>query len=70
MDPIEYDYAIKYDSLSYKEVIDNELKVMDLTAITLCKENKLPIAVLNINNRDNLKDFLTLANNKIGTIIK
>ena len=70
MDPIEYDEAIKYESLSYKEVIDNELKIMDLTAITLCKENKLPIAVLNINNRDNLKAFLTSANNKIGTIIK
>ena len=39
-DPFKNDNASKYDYLSYKEVIDEELKVMDLTAITLCKENK------------------------------
>ena len=42
---------------------------MDLTAITLCKENKLPISVLNINIANNLKDFL-FSENKVGTIIK
>ena len=68
-DPFKNDKAIKYDSLSYKKVIDDELKVMDLTAITLCKENKLPIAVLDINSRNNLKNFL-FSSNTIGTIIK
>ena len=67
-DPFKNDKAIKYDSLSYKEVIDDELKVMDLTAITLCKENKLPISVININNKNNLENFL-FSSNKIGTII-
>ena len=67
-DPFKNDNAIKYDSLSYKKVIDEELKVMDLTAITLCKENKLPISVININNKNNLESFL-FSSNKIGTII-
>ena len=68
-DPVKNKEAIKYDSLSYKKVIDNELKVMDLTAITLCKENGLPISVININSRNNLKNFL-FSRNQVGTIIK
>jgi len=68
-DPHKNDKAIKYDSLSYKQVIESELKVMDLTAITLCKENKLPISVININSRNNLKNFL-FSPNTVGTIIK
>ncbi len=68
-DPEINSNAIKYEDLSYKTVIDNELKVMDLTAITLCKENNLPISVLNINIANNLKDFL-FSKNKVGTIIK
>jgi len=68
-DPHKNDKAIKYDSLSYKQVIEGELKVMDLTAITLCKENKLPISVININSRNNLKNFL-FSPNAVGTIIK
>ena len=68
-DPEINSNAIKYEDLSYKTVIDDELKVMDLTAITLCKENKLPISVLNINIANNLKDFL-FSENKVGTIIK
>ena len=68
-DPNKNNKAIKYDTLSYKQVIEGELKVMDLTAITLCKENKLPISVININSRNNLKNFL-FSPNTVGTIIK
>ena len=68
-DPLSNSNAVKYDKLSYKDVIENELKVMDLTAITLCKENDLPISVLNINSGNNLKNFL-FSNNDVGTIIK
>tara|TARA_Y100001970_G_scaffold228861_1_gene283629 strand:- start:657 stop:1373 length:717 start_codon:yes stop_codon:yes gene_type:complete len=68
-DPVKNSNAIKYESLPYKKVIDDELKVMDLTAITLCKENKLPIAVLDINKDNNLKDFL-FSSEIIGTTIK
>ncbi len=67
-DPIVDKKAIKYDNLSFKEVINKELKVMDMTAFTLCKENNLPIAVLNINEEKSLENFIN--NKKIGTIIK
>ena len=68
-DPVKNKDAVKYNSLSYKNVIDNELRVMDLTAITLCKENKLPIGILNINDKNNLKNFL-FSSKIIGTTIK
>ena len=68
-DPIKNPDAKKYNALSYKEVIDDELGVMDLTAITLCKENKLPIGILDINNKKNLKNFL-FSSKIIGTTIK
>jgi len=67
-DPIKNLNAKKYDTLSYKEVIDNELRVMDLTAITLCKENKLPIGILDINDKKNLKNFI-FSSKIIGTKI-
>ena len=67
-DPVKNLDAKKYDTLSYKEVIDNELRVMDLTAITLCKENKLPIGILDINDKKNLKNFI-FSSKIIGTKI-
>ena len=66
-DPFVDKSAKKYDSISYKEVIDKELKVMDLTAITLCKENNLPIGVLRIINENSLINFLD--GESIGTTI-
>ena len=66
-DPLVDKSAVKFDSLSFKEVIDKELKIMDMTAFTLCKENKLPIAVLSLNN-NSLLNFID--NKKIGTIVK
>lgn len=68
-DPKINNNAIKHDSLTYKQVIDHELKVMDMTAITLCKENNLPISVIDINRKNNLLNFL-ISPSKIGTIIK
>ncbi len=67
-DPMKNSNAKKYNNLSYKEVIDNELRVMDLTAITLCKENKLPIGILDINDKKNLKNFI-FSSKIIGTTI-
>ena len=66
-DPLKNKNAVKYDSLTFKDVIDKELKVMDLTAFTLCKENNLPIAVLNIKDKKSLLNFIE--NKKIGTIV-
>ena len=66
-DPNKNKDAIKYQKLSFKEVIDKELKVMDMTAFTLCKENKLPIIVLNINDKNCLSDLIK--SKKIGTLV-
>ena len=65
-DPISNNNAVKYDSISFKEIMDKELKVMDMTAITLCKENNIPIIVLNIG--DDSLNYL-MENKKIGTLV-
>jgi len=53
-DPEKDVSAKKYDKISFDEVYNLSLKVMDLTAFTLCKENKLPITVFNMNTKGNL----------------
>ena len=50
--------AKKYDAISFKEVIEKELRVMDLTAITLCKENNLPIIIFDIKSKNGLLDIV------------
>jgi len=57
-DPSTDPNAKKYEAISYKEVIEKELRVMDLTAITLCKENNLPIIVFDINSKTGLLDIM------------
>ncbi len=54
-DPEKNPKASKFDALSYLDVLEKDLKVMDLTAITLCRENKLPILVFNMNIAGNLR---------------
>ena len=67
-DPKEYKDAIKFDSLTYMDVIARGLKVMDTTAITLCMENNIPIISFALNEENSI---LKAANGeKIGTIIK
>ena len=66
-DPMKNKDAIKYHEVSFAEVIQKELLVMDQTAFTLCKENKLPIIVFDMKTRGNLKKLLE--GEKIGTII-
>jgi uridylate kinase len=67
-DPEKNPKAVKFDSLTYQEVITKDLRVMDQTAITLCKENKLPIVVFDINVKNSLKRLIH--GEKIGTIVK
>ena len=66
-DPMINSEATRYDSLSYKEVIEKELRVMDLTAITLCKENKLPIIVFDISSKTGLVDIVNSIS--VGTTV-
>lgn len=54
-DPEKNPNAKRFDRLSYFDVMEKDLKVMDMTAITLCKENKLPILVFNMNTPGNFK---------------
>ena len=67
-DPEKDPTATKYDSISYKECIDKNLKIMDMTAFTLCMENNLPIIVFDINQEGNLKKLVT--GEQIGTLVK
>ena len=66
-DPVVYSDAVRYNNVSFTEVLGKNLRVMDLTAITLCKENALPICVFNINNKGDLKRVMEGKN--IGTNI-
>jgi uridylate kinase len=54
-DPEKNPNAFRFQEISYLDVLERDLKVMDLTAITLCKENKLPIVVFNMNIPGNLR---------------
>ncbi len=57
-DPERVENAKKFDELTYSEVLERELKVMDSTAVSLAKENRLPIIVFNFNIVDNLKNVV------------
>ena len=66
-DPLVHSDAIKYDRVSYTEAIQKELQIMDMTAISLCKENSLPIKVFNINRNGDLKKLIL--GEPIGTLV-
>ncbi len=66
-DPEKNSSAELYEQLTYKEVLDNKLSVMDLTAITLCEENNMPIRVFDGTKDGNI--FKVLQGEKMGTII-
>jgi uridylate kinase len=66
-DPTKDPEAKKYDIISYFDVIKQDLKVMDSTAISLCMDNNLPIVVFDIKKTDNIKNLLL--GQKIGTTV-
>jgi len=67
-DPEKDPEAVKYDTLGYQECITKNLKVMDMTAFTLCMENKMPIIVFNMNQQGNLLNVIEGMN--VGTLVK
>lgn len=67
-DPEKDPNAVKYDSISFDEAYEKGLKIMDLTAFTLCRENNLPIIVFNMNVKGNL--YRIIKGEKVGTIVK
>lgn len=66
-DPEKDPKAVKFDKITYDEIYNKGLKVMDLTATTMCKENNLPIIVFNMDVPGNLKKLMT--GEQIGTIV-
>jgi uridylate kinase len=66
-DPMIDPHAKKFDRLTFFEVIEKGLKVMDATAVTLCMDNNLPIIVFNLKEKGNIKRILQ--GEKIGTLV-
>lgn len=66
-DPEKNANAVKFNSLTFEEVFEKNLKVMDMTAFTLSHENKLPIVVFDMNKKDNLLKLIQGEN--IGTLV-
>ena len=67
-DPKVDSNAVKYDEISYKDVLSQDLKVMDSTATALCKDNNIPLQVFAISEPENIVKILN--GEKIGTIVK
>ncbi len=66
-DPEKYHDAVRYQTVTFEEVYEKGLNIMDLTAFTLCKENKLPIIVFDMNKSGNLKKVVEGEN--VGTLV-
>ena len=66
-DPLKNPMAKQFSTISFQEVYQKGLQVMDMTAFTLCQENDLPIIVFNMNEKGNLRALLV--GEKIGTLI-
>jgi len=67
-DPMTTPSATRYDSLSYLEVLERGLKVMDATAISLCMDNKLPIIVFRLRDAGNLRRVIM--GEPVGTVVR
>ncbi len=66
-DPEKVPEAKKYDSLTYDEAYEKGLQIMDMTAFTLCKDNKLPLVVFNMNKEENLLKIIL--GEPVGTLV-
>jgi uridylate kinase len=67
-DPEKDPTATKYETITFNEVYEKGLNVMDMTAFTLCKENNLPIIVFDMNKEGNLQHLVD--GDKIGTLVE
>jgi uridylate kinase len=67
-DPVKYEDAIKFEKLSYMEVLSKELKIMDATAISLSMQGNIPIVVFNLFERGNIKRIIM--GEEIGTTVR
>lgn len=67
-DPEKNSDAEKYETITFDEALEKNLRILDQTAFAMCKENELPIIVFNMNERGNLKKLIS--GEKIGTLVK
>lgn len=67
-DPMKYPDAVRYDEISFTQAITQDLKVMDATALSLCRENDMPIIVFNALKEGNMLKLVK--RRKIGTIVR
>lgn len=67
-DPQIFPSAVKYRQITYTEAIEKDLKILDASAFSLCRENKIPIIVFDVTERGNIKKVISGEN--IGTLVK
>jgi uridylate kinase len=68
-DPLKYPDAVKYSSLSYSEMLNEKLEVMDATAVALCRSNRIPILVFDMQKLQSKNLAELLANANFGTVV-
>ena len=66
-DPVLVKDAVKYDEITYMEIVKQGLKVMDLTAVTLCKDNDMPMIIFNMNQPGNIRRVVM--GEKVGSLV-
>lgn len=66
-DPEKNPDAVKFDTISFEEIYNRNLRIMDLTATTMCNDNNLPVLVFNMDKKGNLKKIL--AGESLGTLV-
>ena len=67
-DPNKYDDAVKYDTLSFSDILGKQLNVMDMTAASLCRDNNMPILVFSMKDPENI--YRAMCGENIGTTVK
>jgi len=66
-DPVLHKDAVKYDEITYLEILKQGLKVMDLTAVSLCRDNNLPMIIFNMNRPGNIRRVVM--GEKVGSLV-
>jgi len=66
-DPVLVKDAVKYDEITYMEIVKQGLKVMDLTSVTLCKDNDMPMIIFNLNQPGNIRRVIQ--GEKVGSLV-
>ena len=66
-DPNQYNDAVRYSTINFSEILAKGLKVMDMTAASMCRDNNIPILVFNLDNPDNI--YKSLLGEDVGTLV-